>query len=97
METGTHPGESDKPLPTTQEPGEASSSPHADASGQSVKAGFERAAAYVKEKVDDYREGGIEQVSQDIGEYTQRQPMTALLIAAGLGVVVGMLLILGRR
>jgi len=44
-----------------------------------------------------YGDGGIEQVSQDIVRYTQSQPMTALLIATGVGLVVGMLLILGRR
>jgi ElaB/YqjD/DUF883 family membrane-anchored ribosome-binding protein len=95
METGTYPGESDKP--STQEAGEASTYPQADAPGKSVKAGFERAGAYVKDKVTAYRDGAIEQVSQDIVGYTQSQPMTALLIATGVGLVVGMLLNLGRR
>ena len=36
-----------------------------------------------------YREGGMEQVSQDIVGYTQSQPMTALLIATGVGVAPG--------
>jgi ElaB/YqjD/DUF883 family membrane-anchored ribosome-binding protein len=97
METGTHPGESDKPSPTTQEAGEASTSPPAGAPDKSAKAAFERVGAYVKDKMTAYGDGGIEQVSQDIVGYTQSQPMTALLIATGVGLVVGMLLILGRR
>jgi hypothetical protein len=36
-----------------------------------------------------YRDGGIEQVSQDIIGYTQSPPMTALLIATGVGVAPG--------
>jgi ElaB/YqjD/DUF883 family membrane-anchored ribosome-binding protein len=39
-----------------------------------------------------YCEGGIEQLSQDILEYARSQPMAALLIATGVGLVVGMLL-----
>jgi len=97
METGMHPGESHEPSPTTQEAGEASISPPAGVPGKSVKAGFERAGAYVKDKMAACRDGGIEQVSQDIVGYTQSQPTTALLIATGVGLVVGMLLILGRR
>jgi ElaB/YqjD/DUF883 family membrane-anchored ribosome-binding protein len=44
-----------------------------------------------------YRDGGVEQLSEDIVEYVRSQPMTALLIATGVGVFVGMLLAPGRN
>ncbi len=73
----------------------------ADSSGQ---AGFERAGTIVKdvadkarEKLASYREGGLDQVSEDIVDYTRRQPVTAILIAAGVGLLVGMLLRPGRE
>ncbi len=69
-----------------------------------VQAGFQRTGAIVKdvaERVRDtvasYREGGVGQVSDDILEYARRQPVTALLIAAGVGLLVGMILGPGRR
>jgi ElaB/YqjD/DUF883 family membrane-anchored ribosome-binding protein len=73
----------------------------ADSSGQ---AGFERAGAVVRdvadktrEKLASYREGGLDQVSEDIVDYARRQPVTAILIAAGVGLLVGMLLRPGRE
>jgi ElaB/YqjD/DUF883 family membrane-anchored ribosome-binding protein len=69
----------------------------------SVQAGLGRAGAVVKdvadkarEKLAGYREGGLDQVSADIVDYTRRQPVTAILIAAGVGLLVGMLLRPGR-
>jgi ElaB/YqjD/DUF883 family membrane-anchored ribosome-binding protein len=50
-----------------------------------------------REKVAEYRDKGFEQVSQEVAEYTRSQPVPALLIAAGVGMVVGMLLGLRRR
>jgi ElaB/YqjD/DUF883 family membrane-anchored ribosome-binding protein len=107
-ERGAFPRMSDKPwsqaTPTTQEAGDVSTGPQADAPDKTVKAGLERAGVYVKDAVDKtrekmagYREGGIEQVSHDIVEYARSQPMTAVLIAASVGLFVGMLLTLGRK
>jgi ElaB/YqjD/DUF883 family membrane-anchored ribosome-binding protein len=69
-----------------------------------VHAGFERAGAIVKDvaerardTVASYREGGVGQVSDDVLNYTRRQPVTALLIATGVGLLVGMILGPGRR
>jgi ElaB/YqjD/DUF883 family membrane-anchored ribosome-binding protein len=69
-----------------------------------VQAGFERTGAIVKDvaerardTVASYREGGVAQVSDDILEYARRQPVTALLIATGVGLLVGMILGPGRR
>jgi len=69
-----------------------------------VQAGFERAGAIVKDvaerardTVASYREGGVAQVSDDILEYARRQPLTALLIATGVGLLIGMILGPSRR
>jgi ElaB/YqjD/DUF883 family membrane-anchored ribosome-binding protein len=69
-----------------------------------VQASFERAGAIVKDvaerardTVASYREGGVAQVSDDILEYARRQPVTALLIATGVGLLVGMMLGPGRK
>ena len=105
-ERGAYPGLSDTPWsqapPTTQGAGDASTASQASALGKTVKAGLEQAGVYVKDAVDKtrekmagYREGGIEQVSQDVVEYAQSQPMTVLLLALGAGLVAGMLLTLG--
>ena len=69
-----------------------------DEGDKPLKTNVEQVGAYVKEKVmTAYSDGGIEQVSQDIAEYTREQPLMALLIASGVGLVVGVLLTLGRR
>ena len=44
-----------------------------------------------------YREGGLAKMKQDLAGYTRAQPMTALLIAAGAGLIVGWLSAAGRR
>ena len=81
-----------------------SSTPQGAGLGETVKAGFDRAGARVKDAADKtrstlagYCEGGLEHVSEDIVKYVRSQPMTALLIATGVGVLVGMLLVLGRK
>lgn len=50
-----------------------------------------------RDKMSEYSEGGIERVKQDVTGYTREQPMTALLIAAGAGLVLGWLSAAGRR
>ncbi len=45
----------------------------------------------------EYREGGVERVKQDMVHYTRREPMIALLIAAGAGLLLGWLTAVGRR
>lgn len=49
-----------------------------------------------RDKMSEYREGGMEKVKRDVTGYTREQPMTALLIAAGAGLVLGWLSA-GRR
>ena len=108
-EKGTYPGRSEA-APTAQVTGEASTAPPAAPPGKIVAgwseraSAYDRASAYVKdaldktrEKMAGYRDGGIEQVSQDVVEYARSQPKTALLIATGVGLIVGMLLTLGRK
>jgi ElaB/YqjD/DUF883 family membrane-anchored ribosome-binding protein len=50
-----------------------------------------------RDKVGAYREGGLEKVKHDVAGYTREQPMVALLIAAGAGLVLGWLSAAGRR
>jgi ElaB/YqjD/DUF883 family membrane-anchored ribosome-binding protein len=97
-ERGTFPGMEDKPheaMPTATQ---------GAALGETVQAGLDRAAALAKDTADKtrdtlagYRDGGVEQLSEDIVEFVRSQPMTALLIATGVGVFLGMLLAHGRR
>ncbi len=50
-----------------------------------------------RDKVTEYRDGGVEKLRHDLVGYTREQPMTALLIAAGAGLVLGWLSAAGRR
>ncbi len=49
---------------------------------------FEGAVQQARDKMTEYREGGFEKTKHDVAGYTREQPMTALLIAAGAGLVV---------
>jgi ElaB/YqjD/DUF883 family membrane-anchored ribosome-binding protein len=55
------------------------------------------AVLQARDKVSEYRDGGVEKVRHDVVGYTREQPMTALLIAAGAGLVLGWLSAAGRR
>ncbi len=70
----------------------------------SAKEQAQQAADYVqeavqqtRERVAEYTEGGFERFKTDALEYTRQQPMNALLIAAGIGLLIGWLTALGRR
>lgn len=102
LEKGAYPPKGDAPglaATSPQDIENPSAPPEAGALGETaVKAGLERASIYVKgavektrERIAAYREGGIEQVSQNILEYTRSQPKTALLIAASVGIFIGVL------
>jgi ElaB/YqjD/DUF883 family membrane-anchored ribosome-binding protein len=51
----------------------------------------DEAVRRARDKMAEYREGGLQRVRQDVSGYTRDQPMTALLIAAGAGLVLGWL------
>jgi ElaB/YqjD/DUF883 family membrane-anchored ribosome-binding protein len=55
------------------------------------------AVQQARDKVAEYRDGGVEKMRHDLAGYTREQPMTALLIAAGAGLVLGWLSAAGRR
>jgi ElaB/YqjD/DUF883 family membrane-anchored ribosome-binding protein len=57
----------------------------------------EDAVQQARDKMTEYREGGVEKVRRDVVGYTREQPMAALLIAAGAGLVLGWLSAMGRR
>jgi ElaB/YqjD/DUF883 family membrane-anchored ribosome-binding protein len=97
-ESGATPRMADKAHEAT------STTPQAAALGETVKASVDRAGGFVKDAADktrdtlaDHLDGGVEQLSEDIVKYVRSQPMTALLIAAGVGLFVGMTLVRGRR
>jgi|Kansoi200Nextera_1026148.scaffolds.fasta_scaffold33633_1 hypothetical protein len=72
--------------------------PQASAPDKTVTTGQECTSAYVKKKVvADFRVGGSEQISEDIVRYSRTEPMTAPIVATGVDLVVGMLLILARK
>jgi ElaB/YqjD/DUF883 family membrane-anchored ribosome-binding protein len=62
-----------------------------------VRRYVERAARQARHTVTAYRDDGFEKVTQDIAGYTRERPMTALLIAAGVGVMLGWLSAAGRH
>src|SRR5262245_58549186 len=57
----------------------------------------EDAVQQARDKMTEYREGGVDKVRRDVVGYTREQPMAALLIAAGAGLVLGWLSAAGRR
>ena len=57
----------------------------------------EGAVHQARDKMTEYRNGGFEKMKHDVAGYTREQPMTALLIAAGAGVMLGWLSAAGRR
>lgn len=69
-----------------------------------AREGMEHATGYVKDamektrdKVAEYRDNGVDRVKEDIVSYTREQPVTALLIAAAAGIVIGWLSMVGGR
>jgi len=55
------------------------------------------AVQQARDKMTEYREGGVEKMRHDLIGYTREQPMAALLIAAGAGLLLGWLSAAGRR
>ena len=107
-EGGFNPGPSDRAwtqaTPSPGPAGDSSSAGQGGTAGQAIETELERAGAFVKDavektrqKVAEYRERGVEKVTQEVTEYTRSQPVPALLIAAGIGMVLGVLLGLSRR
>jgi len=67
--------------------------------GETVNAALDRAGVLPKDATEkardglaDYLDGGLEQLSEDLVNYVRSQPITALIVAIGVGVFVGMLL-----
>ena len=84
--------------------GERSMTDQAREVAQSARHGLEQAGEYLNETVSKtqemvtrYTDGGVDRVKEDVVEYTRKQPMTALLIATGAGLLLGMLMSVGSR
>jgi hypothetical protein len=102
-EQGPNPDRVDEPhagaKPTTQD-----RSPNEAGLGETVKAGVNPASALGNDAADTFRDAlagrgdgnGFAQVLDGLAEFVRRQPLTALLIATGVGLCVGRLLALDR-
>ena len=55
------------------------------------------AVATARQKIADLRDDGFDKMKSDVIDYAKEQPTQALLVAAGIGVLVGILLGLRRR
>lgn len=71
---------------------------------QTAREGVEKAGEYLNDTMSKtqqvvarYTDGGVDKVKQDVVEYTRQQPVTALLIATGAGLLLGMLMAAGGR
>jgi ElaB/YqjD/DUF883 family membrane-anchored ribosome-binding protein len=69
-----------------------------------AREGVEQATDYVqgamaqtREAVNRYREGGFTGLRDDVVRYTREQPVTALLVAASVGLILGLLSSSARR
>jgi hypothetical protein len=103
-EQGPNFGRGDEPharaTPTTQDRG-----PNEAGLGETVKAGVNPASALGNGVADELRDtlagpggvgNGFAQVLNGLAEFVRRQPLTALLIATGVGVCVGRLIALDQ-
>ena len=71
---------------------------------RSVRQGIDSATNYVsnaakaaQQRMTELRDGGLDKVKSDVLSYTREQPINALLVAAGVGVVLGIISGLRRR
>ena len=55
------------------------------------------AAGALQRRITEFREHGFEKVTEDAVRYVRAQPLNALLIAAGLGMILGILSGVRRR
>ena len=70
---------------------------HLQGAVQQTREYVEDTVQQARDKMAEYREGGVERVKQDMVHYTRQEPMIALLIAAGAGLLLGWLTAVGRR
>lgn len=106
---GSNPGLSDRwaqVTPLSQPAGNPSSSGQAGTVGAAVETETELEGARglvkdaidkTREKVTEYREQGMVDVTRKVTGYTRNQPVSALLVAFGVGMLVGILLPVSRR
>jgi hypothetical protein len=63
----------------------------------SLGTSISEAAGAVQRRIAEFRDQGFENVTEDVVEYFRAQPLNALLIAVGLGMVLGILSGVRRR
>src|SRR5262245_11914650 len=57
----------------------------------SLGASISDAATAVRRRIEEFREKGFEKATEEVVEYVRAQPLNAMLIAAGLGLLLGIL------
>ncbi|HXJ77072.1 MAG TPA: DUF883 C-terminal domain-containing protein [Candidatus Methylomirabilis sp.] len=67
------------------------------AAWESLNKGISSTVESIQRRMVDFRDHGFDQVKDDVVKYTRDQPTNALLIAAGLGALLGILSALRRR
>jgi len=103
-----HPNTTDRTWSPASSRGERSMTEQARDVVQGAREGLEQAGEYLndtvtktqqaaQQAVNRYKDGGVDQMKRDVVEYTRQQPMTALLVATGAGLLLGMLMAAGRR
>jgi len=92
-ERGSYPGMPPTAAPSTWPQSETASRTEravgtVERAGEAVKDVLGKA----RQKVAEYQSKGLDEVSAEVAEYTRSQPVPALLIAAGVGLLLGVLL-----
>ena len=64
---------------------------------ESLRTSISETVGTVQRRIDEFREHGFEKVTEDVVDYLRAQPLNALLIAAGLGMLLGILSGIRRR
>ena len=58
---------------------------------RSLGASISDAATAVQRRIEEFREKGFEKATEEVVDYVRAQPLNAMLIAAGLGLLLGIL------
>jgi len=63
----------------------------------SLGTAISEAASSVQRRIEEFREQGFEKATEEVVQYVRAQPLNAMLIAAGLGMLLGILAGVRRR
>jgi len=63
----------------------------------SLGASISEAAVAVQRRIEEFREKGFDKTAEEVVQYVRAQPLNAMLIAAGFGILLGILSGVRRR